>query len=920
MIRYNPPIFPFSVFLFILFYTVFFSLPAGVKAETGPFLQKTAVGSEGNDVIRSIKVEGLKTIKDSELVSLIGLKAGDRLDKNILRDGIKRAFLKGIFLDIAVDEEHQMNGIRLTYIVRERDFIRDIKIRGNHILSGGKIRDAFIFKEGDEFRDDLLKDAADKIRELYEERGIPGTAVSIDVKEAALYRVDLIINITEGRPEIIDDIVITGEYGKGIDASEIKDIMRLSAGDRLDRLRIEKDIGRITNYLERKGYFKAEVGPYRYEEGKLIIPVESGPRLKLSFAGNKVFSTEMLEKEMPFKEEKVVNKENIEEASRRILRLYRARGYYFAQVSVDNLTTKDEISITFHINEGHKVIVKQIVFSDTSISDKALRGIMTLKEGGPFNEGIINSDAKSITEFYNALGYLDAKVTDTSFNLSDDLRYAFVHITVSEGKQTKIGDIRIEGNNVISEDKIMKAINLHKGDIYNEVDIGDARYKILGLYNSLGYINCQVGIESQMKGQTADLSFKITEGPQSFFGKVIIRGNRETKERVIRRELEIREGEPYNYALLLKARQRLYSLGIFSEVAIDTIKGSGNEKDILVTVKEGKPGIVEFGFGYGDYDKYRGFIGVTYRNLFGRNLQLGFRAEGSSVERRFSLNFKDPWLFERRLPLTLSLSDEYRKSLRANTREIDYEIKKYSFFSGIDKSFNDNLKGSLSYEYASVNTFNVKPGVILTRQDTGTLGIGSINPSVILDTRDNPFNPTAGSLNGIIAKFASKAFISETEFIKVVLQSSWYRSIRRGLVLALSLRAGFAEGFGNTRELPLVERFFLGGRTTVRGYAQDTLGPKGADGTPTGGDAFALINAELRISLGRGFALVTFLDGGNVWIKSSEFAPGDLRYTTGVGLRYNTPVGPISIDYGHKLQRQPGESPGELQFSIGQAF
>jgi outer membrane protein insertion porin family len=133
------------------------------------------------------------------------------------------------------------------------------------------------------------------------------------------------------------------------------------------------------------------------------------------------------------------------------------------------------------------------------------------------------------------------------------------------------------------------------------------------------------------------------------------------------------------------------------------------------------------------------------------------------------------------------------------------------------------------------------------------------------------------------------------------------------------LRGGLAWGYDDTEELPLIERFFLGGRTTVRGYDQDMLGPKN-DGNPTGGNAFICGNAELRSYLGRGLGIVAFLDGGNVWLKVEDMKLDDIKYTTGLGLRYNTPVGPIRVDYGHKLQREKGESAGELHFSIGHAF
>jgi len=150
-------------------------------------------------------------------------------------------------------------------------------------------------------------------------------------------------------------------------------------------------------------------------------------------------------------------------------------------------------------------------------------------------------------------------------------------------------------------------------------------------------------------------------------------------------------------------------------------------------------------------------------------------------------------------------------------------------------------------------------------------------------------------------------------------QSSWYFPLAKKVVFAFSLKGGAAYSLDNIKEMPLVERFFLGGRSTVRGYANDMLGPKGADGNPTGGNIYALVNSEFRIAIKKGFGVAVFLDAGNVW-QLAEDVNSELKYTTGIGLRYKTPVGPVSLDYGHKLNKDAGESSGEVHFSFGHAF
>jgi outer membrane protein insertion porin family len=230
------------------------------------------------------------------------------------------------------------------------------------------------------------------------------------------------------------------------------------------------------------------------------------------------------------------------------------------------------------------------------------------------------------------------------------------------------------------------------------------------------------------------------------------------------------------------------------------------------------------------------------------------------------------------------------------------------------------VKTEFYYEFSLVRTFDVQPDVILSREDTGTLAISGVRPAILYDTRDNPFDPRKGFLVGLSMKVASFLLLSETDFIKLEAYGSNFQRLSKRITLAFSVRGGVAYGLGSTEQLPIVERFFLGGRSTVRGYAQDTLGPKGADGNPTGGNAYLMGNIEFRTDIGRGFGLVPFLDMGNIWLKTGEINPMQLKFTTGLGVRYNTPVGPLRVDYGIKLSRETGESRGEIHFSVGHAF
>lgn len=871
----------------------------------------TDVGAS-SEVIKEIDVDGLYSIKKEELLYLLDISKGEELNPERITIGIKRAFLKGIFDDIRVYDEGKG---RLKIDVKERDIIEDISIDGNRYLPDRSIKKyvtALPFNEGQIMRYDLLDRLREHLIKSISEKGFPDCKVEFNIINTGKpYRVRLLIRIDEGEPERIKQLNIIGD-------ESVRKLVGLEEGDILDKEELLNGFERIKRYYKKEGRTNFVIGPYTFSGGELSIHINPGKRLNISFYGNETVSSKTLMKELPFVEFENFRDEMLEESESNLKALYQRKGFLNPQIAPIISEDSENINLSFYIFEGKKVKIRSIKFSGITLKEKNLKEIMMAKEGEFLNPDVLSFDRDIIREFYNALGYLKAEVDEPVSKIEGS--EAEILINIKEGPQTIIEDITIEGNRVLSEQSIMSAIQpLKKGSPYNEVDLSDARYRILDLCTSLGLLDADITVKREFAERGVRITFVIKEGEPTYFGKTIIKGNNKTNNIVIERELLHREGKPFDNSILTKERQKLYRLGLFTEVDIEPLDRYDSKKDIIMTLKEGNAGAVEFGIGYGDYEKYRGFLDVSYRNLFGMNRQGSLRIELSSLEERVILNYYEPWFLGRPLPFRVLALREDRKEKNIDTGEIRYRLTRHTLTGGIERNLSDLFKGEFYYDFSVVKTFDVKPDVILSREDTGTLAISAIRPGLIYDTRDNPFDPKRGILAGLTIKAASGLLLSETDFIKVMMNASFYKEVTRRSVLALSLRAGIAQGFGSTRDLPLVERFFVGGRNTVRGYEQDMLGPKGADGTPTGGNAFLVTNLELRNYIGKGFSVVTFLDGGNVWHKINNMNLS-LKYAAGIGLRYNTPVGPLRIDYGHKLMKERGESTGEVHFSIGHAF
>ncbi|MGQ9570552.1 MAG: outer membrane protein assembly factor BamA [Thermodesulfovibrionales bacterium] len=864
--------------------------------------------------VRDVEVKGLYSIDKKELLDLLCFKPGSPIDAIKVKQGIKRAFLKGIFDDISVETT---DGDKVSVIinVKERDFVEKVYVEGNYEIPKRFIKGSFMIKEGEVMKYELIKDAIEDLRNKIAERGYPNSLINLKIERTkVLSRVILRIQVQTGEPERIKKIIVS----EG--PEEIKKEIRLSESDIYDKVELEKDLQRIKREYIKDGYVKANIAHYLSKDGGLVISFSTGKRLNISIEGNSVISKKELLKEMPFYEAEDFNNGLIEDSVNKMLSLYYERGYPFAQIAPVVTSDDEQINLNFFVFEGRKVKVRKIFFEGFNLLEKRLKDVMSLKEGGIYNPELIDIDKDAIEEFYHALGFLAVDIEKFHTKYNEQSHEMDINIKIQEGVKTEIVRIDLEGGKIVPEEEIRRVIGIKPGDPYNEVDISDARYRVIQLYNSRGFSDVIVTVRRDFEGQKATLTFQISEGEITYFGKTIVRGNHRTRYEVIKRESTHQDGMPFDYGLLAKERQHLYKLGLFTDVEIEPLDRYDHIKDILINVKEGNAGAVEFGLGYADYERFRSFLDISYKNLWGMNRQSSARFELSSLERRYVIQYFDPWFLNTQTPFRIFLLYEDRKEVNIDTRETRYRLTRYGATAGIEKRLSDRLKTELYYEFSNVDTFDVQPDVILSREDIETLVISSLRPGIIYDTRDNPIDPKKGIFSGISLKFATPLFMSETNFLKLLFHGSTYYQIYKGIVFALSLRGGFAWGYHETDDLPIVERFFLGGRSTVRGYEQDTLGPKGRDGNPTGGNAFLLGNLEIRSSLGKGVGIVAFLDTGNVWRRVQDTELGSLRYTAGLGLRYNTPVGPIRIDYGHKLKREKGESSGELHFSIGHAF
>lgn len=869
-----------------------------------------SAAADGPAVVSAVSVEGLRTLKEEELLNLLDIVRGAPLDAAKMRAGIKRAFMKGIFEDIRIERITE-KPLELKVFIRERKKIGAVKFEGNEHIKASDLKKWLGLRSGELLRMSRAEAGVAAMLKQMRKRGFTNAQVSFQQHERS-GRIDLLFTIAEGSPEIVSKIEVNDPE------NYLPSNLGVSEGDVYDAAVVEQTLSKARERLAKKGIVLSQISS-RFENGLLRVEVLPGRKLSLTFRGNSRLGDSVLRGETSFFIVNGFDDNLIEESIARMQVRYREAGHAAAQIVPLVEYAPEQIELTYFVAEGERRIVKSIRFTGNTLPDKKLSEQLSYVVKEPFNADLLEANRESLERYYRNAGYLS--VTVQSPVVLHEEEGVVLQFSLEEGVVTHVKSITLTGADPARKQQVLSAVSLKTGDAYSDAALAYAKIQMAEWYQRQGYSNVDVSAARELSGNEASVSFLVNEGQLNRFGKSVIVGNEKTKEIVLRREFLHKEGEPFDPKKLLDERVALSRTGLFSSLEIESEVQEGDVRDIVYRVQESPAGSIEFGLGYAEYERFRGFFDVSYRNVGGMNGQAAFRIDVSSLLKRATLSYYYPWAFgERDLGFKALLLGEMKKELNADDHSTLYRSDRYGFSTALEKRFSDALKGEAGYDLLNVHTYDVEPGIVLSKEDTGTLLISSLHASLTYDRRDNAIDPKSGYLLGATFKMAAPFLFSETSFNKLTLFSNFYYSLSKRIVAALSLRGGAAKGYHGTTDLPIVERFFLGGRTTVRGYEQDLLGPKDSENNPVGGNAFFMGNFEFRTGIWKDLGLVTFLDWGNVWSRTSEISLADLKYTTGLGLRYNTPVGPVRVDYGFKLNREEGESRGALHFSIGHAF
>jgi len=624
---------------------------------------------------------------------------------------------------------------------------------------------------------------------------------------------------------------------------------------------------------------------------------------------------------------------------------YARRGFSDCEVvsRVDVHEAANTATVSLLIDEGARLRISQIlVEGNQAFSDRRICKVLKTKRRkwflpGVYDAKVLEEDLERVRAFYRKDGYQDIRVSHEVYR-DPAGRGLYIHLKVDEGLQHRVGQVALTGAVLFPEREIRRVLTLKPGGVYNEESLQEDRRLIKQYYGDRGYIHAQVDPDPQLDQATkrVNLTYRIAEGELVHINRIEIQGNLRTKDTVIRRELRVFPGDPFNGAKTRKSLDRLYNLGYFEEVTVETQPTQAPDtEDLIVKVKESKTGSFSIGGGFSSIDRLVGLIELEQRNFDWKNVptftgagqDLRLRAEVGTVRRHFDLAFTEPWIFGR--PVSFGIDAYNRTQLRSSNLGLAFEEERRGGGVRLGKEFADLVQVGLNYQLFRTRISNIVEEAsadLKAEQGSNIVSVGGL--SLAVDARDNRFDPTKGWFLFSSMDLAGGVFGFDKDFIRVEGGASAYVPHANRFVFESRIKAGVISAYGSSSEVPIFERFFGGGSGTIRGFRERRVGPRDPlSNDPIGGEStlvgtleevMTIVKDERGKSIFKGSV---FLDVGDVWRRVNEFA-GSFKVGTGVGARVNTPIGPLRVDLGFPVtEEDKGEKrKPRFHFNLSRSF
>jgi outer membrane protein insertion porin family len=731
--------------------------------------------------------------------------------------------------------------------------------------------------------------------------------------------------------------------------------IKTKEGDIFSPSQIREDI----RILYQLGHFEdVQVKTEGFENGlKVIFQIREKPLIRdISYEGFEELTLEKIKEAVTLLPRTAYNAQLLQENAEKIRLKYQDSGYYGAVVVpvVTELRNGDR-NVVFYIEEGKKVTLQEIRISgNKAISTNEIKDALKTQEhwffsvlgrSGTLRMDELSEDVETIRNLYFNKGYIQVQVdepviekdlppTTSTYDLLgtpntvtiDHSNELIVHFNIKEGDQFRIASVTFKGNTTLSDLELEKEVKLKHGDVFSRdglrQDVGRIMDRYDGIARPFAGVVPQFNINPDTR--SVDIAIEIQEGGEVRIGRIDVTGNSKTRDKVVRREMRLDEGDLYSKKALKRSYERINNLGFFETVDIVPERRQRGEElmDLNVKVKEKMTGTMSIGGGYSSVDKLVGIAEITQGNLGGRGQLLKFKTQWGSTHKLFILSFSEPYLFDEPVwgKVDLYKQDQAYDGYTLDTKGLGL---------GVGKSFNEYFSGSVKYGFdnsiVTEFTTTTLPSQLLRQMAIygPTIATSAVTAGLSWDSRDFYLDPKTGSRHSIFVQYAGGPLGGDTHFIKSVGDVAWYFPLFWDTVFMTRGRLGWAASL-NDKPLPLGERFYVGGTGTVRGFRYGTLGPLDpVSNDRIGGNKELVFNFEYSFPLVAAARLkgLLFYDIGKAFDDHESISYRELRHSTGWGFYWLSPIGPLRFEWGYIINEKPAvDQASQFEFSIGSQF
>lgn len=690
----------------------------------------------------------------------------------------------------------------------------------------------------------------------------------------------------------------------------------------------------------------------------LIVAVEERPSIsKLTLSGMKEFSEEDLKtglKQTGLAEGRVFDKSLLDRAEQELKRQYFNLGRYSVQV-VTTITPleRNRVALQFDVVEGEAAKIRQInLIGNKAFAEKKLLKLFNSSTPGwlswytkddQYSKTKLSGDLETLRSHYLNQGYLEFNIDSTQVSISPDKKDIYITVNMTEGPKYTVSDVKLAGQMLVPEQELKKLIMVKPGEVFSREKLTESSRKISDRLGNEGYAFANVNAVPELDKEKHQVAFTlfVDPGRRVYINRVNVAGNSKTRDEVVRREVRQMEGGWYNAEKINLSRDRLNRLGFFNEVNVETpaVPGATDQVDVNISVAEKATGNILLGAGFSSSEGLVLSGSVNQSNVFGTGNRLAVQINSGSVNTVYSLSFTNPYYTLDGVSLGYDL---YRRDVDATSLDGvgEYESSTTGLGArlGLPISEKDSIYFGAGIEQLAIGTTANSPiqyKNFVTRFGSGneaTVNTLRLDTSIARDTRDNFLFPTKGLMQRAAVEFGAPP--GDLQYYKLSLQHQQYFPLTKDFTLMINGEAGYAAGIGG-KPLPFFRNFFTGGVSSVRGFESGTIGPKDLDTVTNevvtlGGDTKLVGNVELLFPMpgmkDNSVRLSTFLDAGGVFGEgnalygSNTFSFDDMRFSAGLGVAWNSPLGPLRFSLAYPLNKKDTDKTQVFQFNLGSTF